>query len=93
MNRGRQLGGPVANPIREMLETKKSDGVIFDCYDTKKAENTRYAALMLKKRNGYNYKTMRRGSVLTIYKENADPYELRGANKIYFREEAYDNED
>lgn len=74
--RGRKLGGPIADPIREMLSDRHCEGVIFDCSDFKDAENTRYAAIMLKHRNGYSYKTMRRENVLTVYKTDADPYEM-----------------
>lgn len=84
MRSGHKLGGPVADPIREMLDSNKTEGVIFDCPNEKKAENTRYAALMLKRRNGYSYKTMRKGERLTIYKDDADPYELHGTLKIKF---------
>ena len=79
-----KIGGPVADPIREMLDSSHRDGVIFDCPDDKKAENTRYAALMLKRRNGYSYKTMRKGSTLTVYKSDVDPYELHGSVKVKF---------
>lgn len=83
MKTGTIIGGPIANPIREMLYEKSRDGVIFDCKDEKKAENTRYAALMLKRRNDYSFKTMRKGCRLIIYKSDADPYELRGASRVY----------
>lgn len=82
-----QIGGPVANPIREMLDSLYKDGVIFDCSNEKRAETTRYAALMLKQRNGYSYKTMRRGNTLTVYKNDADPYELHGTIKVNFKED------
>lgn len=77
MTTGKKLGGPVANPIRQMLDGK-ADGVIFTCDDAKAAETTRYAALMLKRRNGYSYKTMRKDNQLTVYKPGSDPYELHG---------------
>lgn len=78
MNPGYKLGGPVANPIREMIDSNWKEGVIFRCGSKEKAESSRYAALMLKRRNGYSYKTMRKGSVLTVYKDGADPFELHG---------------
>lgn len=84
---GNKIGGPVANPIREMLDSSHKDGVIFECSDAKRAETTRYAALMLKKRNGYSYKTMRKGSTLTVYKNDVDPYEMHGVSKVRFMEE------
>lgn len=84
MNLGKKTGGPVANPIREMLDSSYREGVIFDCPNEHKAENARYAALMLKRRNGYSYKTMRKGTRLTIYKNDADPYELHGIVKVQF---------
>ena len=81
---GQKVGGPVATPIREMLDSNHKDGVIFECQDDHKAENARYAALMLRRRNDYSYKTMRKGSRLTVYKEDADPYELHGTIKVIF---------
>lgn len=81
MNLGHKLGGPIADPIREMVESNWKEAVIFNCSSDQKAETSRYAALMLKRRNGYSYKTMRKGNVLTVYKEDADPYELHGVVK------------
>lgn len=78
MNPGHKLGGPIANPIREMLDSGWKEGVKFRCENDESAERCRYAALMLKRRNRYSYKTTRNGSVLTIYKEGTDPYELHG---------------
>lgn len=77
MNAGKQIGGPIATPIREMLYNSRCDGVIFECKSADKAETARYAAYMLKHRNGYNYKTMRRKNYLTVYKTGTDPFELR----------------
>ena len=82
MRAGKKLGGPVADPIRQMLDTKNSDGVIFKCRDEKDAENTRYAAIMLKCRNNYDYKTMRRGDILTVYKPNVDPFEMHSPLRV-----------
>lgn len=90
MNKGRLIGGPVANPIREMLSTKKKDGVIFHHEDEHKAETTRYAALMLKRRNGYSYKTMRKGDMLVVYKPEVDPYELHNPYHVYFKDLSMD---
>lgn len=87
MNTGKLIGGPVANPIRDMLCSNKTDGVIFNCYNEKKATNTRYAAIMLKRRNKYDYKTTQRGNILTVYKPNIDPYELHNPNHVYFKKE------
>lgn len=84
---GNKIGGPVANPIREMLGSKNNDGVIFSCKDQHKAENTRYAALMLKRRNGYSYRTMRKENTLMVYKNNVDPYEMHGALRVDFMED------
>lgn len=84
MKAGHKTGGPVADPIREMLDSGRKEGVIFECPDDHKAENTRYAALMLRRRNDYAYKTMRKGKTLTVYKEDADPYELHGAIRVIF---------
>ena len=80
----KRTGGPIANPIREMLDSNYREGVIFECPDKKKAENTRYAAYMLARRNGYSYKTMRKGTRLTVYKEGTDPYEMHGVVKVQF---------
>ena len=82
MRAGKQIGGPVADPIREMLNSSRRDGVIFHCQDGNKAETTRYAALMLKRRNGYSYKTMRKDNVLMVYKTGMDPYELHNVVKV-----------
>lgn len=87
MNTGKKVGGPIANPIREMLESSKTDGVIFNCYSVEKAENTRCAAIMLKHRNNYNYKTTRNGKILTVYKPDVDRYEIHNPNYVYFDEE------
>lgn len=87
MMAGNKIGGPIANPIRDMLDSSYRDGVIFECASDKRAETIRYAALMLKHRNGYSYKTMRRGNKLTVYKDDADPYEMHGALKVSFMEE------
>lgn len=84
MTAGHKIGGPVADPIREMLSSNRKEGVIFECQNDHKAENTRYAALMLKRRNDYAYRTMRKGNMLTVYKEDADPYELHGTIKVIF---------
>ena len=78
MNAGKQIGGPIATPIRSMVNNPNCDGVIFECKSERQAENTRYAAYMLKHRNGYSYKTMRRKNYLTVYKTDRDPFELHG---------------
>lgn len=83
MSPGQKVGGPVANPIREMLDSKYRDGVIFECDTDEKAETTRYAALMLKRRNGYSYKTTRKANRLTVYKDDIDPYEMHGVSKVH----------
>ena len=87
MNTGKKVGGPIANPIREMLGSSKTDGVIFNCYSVEKAENTRSAAIMLKHRNDYTYKTTRKGKTLTVYKPDVDPYEIHNPSHVYFDEE------
>ena len=87
MRAGNKIGGPIANPIREMLNSSNKDGVIFSCSSDHKAENTRYAALMLKRRNGYSYRTMRKNNTLMVYKNNVDPYEMHGTLKVNFMEE------
>lgn len=74
---GRRGGGPIADPIREMVADPECDGAVFHCEDVKQAENTRYAAIMLKHRNGFSFKTTRRGHVLIVYKNDADPFEMR----------------
>lgn len=84
MRTGQKIGGPVANPIREMINSNFRDGVIFECPHEKKAINTRFAALVLKNRNGYDYKTKLRGKTVTVYKPEADPYELHGPIKVEF---------
>lgn len=87
MTTGMKLGGPVANPIRTMLDGKNHEGVIFECDSEKRAETTRYAAIMLKRRNGYDYRTSRRGNDLLVYRNDADPFELRGAIRVSLRKE------
>lgn len=86
-----QTGGPIANPIRTMLGSKSCDGVRFNCYSEKKASNTRFAAIMLKRRNGYKYKTTINDNILTVYKEDADPFELHSPIKVNFSEEDFDS--
>jgi hypothetical protein len=87
VNTGKQTGGPIANPIREMIGSSKIDGVIFKCPTIRKAENTRCAAIMLKRRNDYQYKTTRKGNILTVYKPEIDPYEIHNPTHVYFDEE------
>lgn len=82
MNVGTKIGGPIADPIRDMLDDTYCDGVIFECKSADKAETTRYAAYMLKHRNGYSYKTTRRKNYLTVYKKGADPFELRSPIRV-----------
>lgn len=81
---GKKIGGPIANPIRDMVNNPNCDGVIFECKYSEKAETTRYAAYMLKHRNGYNYKTTRRKNILIVYKKGTDPFELRSPIRIKF---------
>lgn len=50
-----------------MLDSKQWNGVTFNCRDEEQAEKTRIAALILKKRCDYEYKTRRRGRDLTVY--------------------------
>lgn len=73
MNKGRAIGGPICDPIRDMIRSRLYDGVIFHCKDDEKAERTRTTALLLKRRNGYDYRTMRRGNRLFVYKGEYDP--------------------
>ena len=82
MNPGTKIGGPIATPIRTMLTEKHHDGVIFECDNSKRAETTRYAAIMLKRRNDYTYKTKRLDNNLIVYKDDVDPFEMRGAIKV-----------
>lgn len=72
-NKGRELGGPVCTPIRRMLRDADYNGVMFHCGDEKSAEQTRVTALILRRRNQYDYKTMRRGSNLLVYTGEYDP--------------------
>ena len=82
MNAGKKIGGPIANPIRGMIDDPSCDGVIFECKSADKAETTRYAAYMLKHRNDYEYKTTRRKNFLVVYRKGRDPFELRSPIRI-----------
>jgi len=61
-------GGKIATPIREMLDSVIYNGVVFKCNDDRAVETVRMAALMLKKRNGYEYHTTKRDKNLVVYK-------------------------
>ncbi len=77
MRTRKQIGGKIATPIRDMLDNSDFNGVIFKFENAKKVENGRYAALMLKHRNDYNYKTKKDGSDLLVYLPEADPFDLK----------------
>lgn len=62
-------GGKIADPIREMLKSDDYNGVIFRCDDAEQAETVRMAALMLRWRNKYPFKTSVRDSKAIVYKE------------------------
>lgn len=70
MRVGQIIGGKIATPVRNMLQSTVYNGVIFHCEDVKHAETTRTAALTLRLRNDYNYKTHRHGSDLIVYKHD-----------------------
>lgn len=69
MKTGQKIGGKVATPVREMLSSDVYNGVVFHCEDGEHAERTRIAALILRTRNNYSYKTARRGDRLIVYKD------------------------
>lgn len=68
MRAGQLVGGKVATPVREMLSSDIYNGVVFKCDDVKAAERTRTAALVLRGRNRYEYRTRRCGNNLIVYK-------------------------
>lgn len=72
-NKGREIGGPICDPIRHMMRSNHYNGVRFRCDDEKRAEQTRTTALILRRRNNYKYKTMRRGDDLLVYTGEYDP--------------------
>ena len=72
--KGMLQGGKLATPIREMLNSKRYDGVVFHCDDPQHAEAIRISVLILRNRNGYSYKTRRRDNDLYVYKGNPDYY-------------------
>lgn len=69
MKAGDKPGGKIATPIREMLKSDLYNGVAFQCVDEEHAETTRIAALTLRLRNNYEYKTTRNQNVMTVYKD------------------------
>lgn len=68
MKKGELKGGKIATPIREMLDSPFYNGVIFRCRDVKQAETTRMAALILRGRYHYDYRTSRKSNNLVVYK-------------------------
>lgn len=68
----RQRGGKYATPIRDMLKDEHLDGVVFVCDDPKHAETVRVCSLILKERNGYEYKTSVRDNRALIFKYERD---------------------
>ena len=76
MRSGQLIGGKVATPVREMLSSDIYNGVVFHCEDEDHAEITRLAALVLRNRNHYSYRTARRGNKLIVYKDefNFEPF-------------------
>ena len=67
MRSGQLVGGKIATPIREMLSSPLYNGVIFHCGSRERAEATRDAALVLKHRNKYDYRTKRNGNDMIVY--------------------------
>ena len=72
MRAGQLKGGKVATPIRDMLSSELYNGVIFHCGTRERAETTRVAALVLKGRNKYEYRTRRNGTDMIVYKGGLD---------------------
>ena len=68
MKKGELKGGKIATPVRDMLASDIYNGVVFRCNDERAAETVRMAALMLKKRNGYDIRTTRRNNNMVVYK-------------------------
>ena len=64
-----QRGGKYATPIRNMLKDNNLDGIIFQCDDADHAESVRVCTLVLKERNGYDYKTSVHKNLAMIFKE------------------------
>lgn len=70
MKKGELRGGKIATPIRTMLDSEIYNGVVFHCDDDGAAETVRMAALMLRRRNNYTYRTTKRKNGLVVYKGN-----------------------
>lgn len=68
MKKGELKGGKIATPVREMIGSPLYNGVRFHCDNERAAEGVRMAALMLRKRNGYDIRTTKRGSSMVVYK-------------------------
>lgn len=67
-----QHRGKLVTPIREMIEDRWYNCVVFVCDDSKHAESTRIGTLMVKKRNGFNYHTRKVGNAIKVYTKNGD---------------------
>lgn len=67
MRAGQLVGGKIATPIRDMLSSDLYNGVIFHCGSRERAESTRDAAIVLKHRNDYEYRTKRNGNDMIVY--------------------------
>ena len=67
MRKGVLPGGKISTPVRAMLASELYNAVIFQCDSPKDAEKTRFAALAVRRRGDYDFRTCRRGNDLIVY--------------------------